>query len=159
MATRFVLFDRNPLRRSYFQGSDIQVSDDLDQLGKFDVLLEVTGDPEALDAILRLSPAGSTILLLGLPYAHKQFTFENIVTYDKTIVGSVGSSSQEFEEAIRLLPQLDLDAYLECIVPLDRFRDGWDLFEKREYLKVLLSIGGSPSEEVEYGGSTGREVQ
>jgi D-arabinose 1-dehydrogenase-like Zn-dependent alcohol dehydrogenase len=76
-----------------------------------------------------------------LPYSHKQFTFKSIVAYDKTVVGSIGSSSQEFEEALRLLPQLNVDAYLQRILPLDQFRKGWEDVRQRAYLKVLLEVG------------------
>jgi 2-desacetyl-2-hydroxyethyl bacteriochlorophyllide A dehydrogenase len=133
-------FDRNPLRRTYFDGSGIDVSDDLSCLGEFDVLVEATGDPDALETMLQQSAAGATILLLGLPYSHRQFTFESIVAYDKTVVGSVGSSSQEFEEAIQLLPELDVNAYLQCILPLERYRDGWEAFREGKHLKVLLAV-------------------
>jgi threonine dehydrogenase-like Zn-dependent dehydrogenase len=134
------VFDRNPLRRSYFDGSGIDVSDGLSCLGEFDVLVESTGDPEVLDALMRQSTSGATILLLGLPYAHKQFTVESIVAYDKTVVSSVGSTSQDFEEAIQLLPKLDMNAYLQCILPLDRFREAWEAFRQPRHLKVMLEV-------------------
>lgn len=136
-------FDRNPLRRSYFEGSDIEVTDDRSRLAEFDVLLEVTGDPEALDAILHQSAAGATILLLGLPYARREFTFESIVAYDKTIVGSVGSSAQEFDEAIELLPQLDLTRFTQKVLPLDAYISAWEITKAKTYLKVLLEAAGS----------------
>ncbi len=134
------VFDRDPGRRRYFDGSNIGTSDDLSRLSEFDLLVEVTGDPEALDAMLEKSAAGATILLLGLPYTQKQFTFESIVAYDKTVVGSVGSSSEEFDEAIKMLPKLELDEYERCILPLDQFREGWEKFRRREHLKVLLAV-------------------
>jgi threonine dehydrogenase-like Zn-dependent dehydrogenase len=101
-------------------------------------LVEVTGDPGALDIMLSKSPAGATFLLLGLPYAHKPFTFESIVAYDKTVVGSVGSSGQEFEEAIDLLPRMDVRALTEKVVPLSEFRQGWDLGRHRKHLKIIF---------------------
>ena len=134
------VFDRNPARREYFEGSGIQDSNDLEQLAEFEVLVEVTGDPGALDTILHRSPAGATILLLGLPYAHRSFTFEDIVAYDKTVVGSVGSGPADFEQAISLLPQLTLDAFFHHIVPLSRFHEAWASVRESEYLKTVLEI-------------------
>jgi 2-desacetyl-2-hydroxyethyl bacteriochlorophyllide A dehydrogenase len=134
-------FDRDPERRSYFQGSRIQVSEDLSNLAEFDVLVELTGDPETLDTMLDRSAPGATILLLGLPYAHRQFTFESIAAYDKTVVGSVGGGAHNYEEALHLLQELDLDAYLRCIMPLEQFREGWRLSRERKHLKVLLQVG------------------
>ena len=140
---RVTVFDRDPLRRSYFERSDIEVSDDLNHLAEFDVLAEVTGDPEALDEMLQRSAPGSTILVLGLPYAQKQFTFENIAAYDKTVVGSVGCGPQEFEEALGLLLELDLEPFLKCVLPLSRYREGWEIIRQRKQLKVLLELEGS----------------
>jgi 2-desacetyl-2-hydroxyethyl bacteriochlorophyllide A dehydrogenase len=133
-------FDRNPQRLAYFKGSAISTSGDINRLHEFDLLIEVTGDPEALDVILHESPAGATILLLGLPYAHRQFTFENIVAFDKTVVGSVGSNSEDFEEAIRLLPELETNAFTEKILPLAAFRDAWELSQAHKHLKVILQV-------------------
>ena len=135
------VIDRDPRRRGYFQGSNIETSDNLGYLAEFDVMVELTGDPEVLEAILQQSTPGATILLLGLPYAQRQFTFDNIVSYDKTVVGSVGSTSHEYEEALALLPELDLEPLLQCILPLEEYRQGWDHFRQREHLKVLLALG------------------
>jgi len=79
------VFDHNDKRLGYFHDSEISVSKDLTGLAEFENLVEVTGNPDALDAILHRSPAGARILLLGLPYAHRQYTFENIVAYDKML--------------------------------------------------------------------------
>jgi 2-desacetyl-2-hydroxyethyl bacteriochlorophyllide A dehydrogenase len=135
---RVTVFDRNPVRRKYFSGSDIEVSDYLSRLNEFENLIEATGDPEALDAILHQSPAGATILLLGLPYAHRNFTFESIVAFDKIVVGSVGSSSNHFKKAIRLLPQLDTKAFSEKVMALSEFNNAWELVQMQKYLKVIL---------------------
>ena len=90
--------------------------------------------------MLHQSAAGVTILLLGLPYARREFTFESIVAYDKTVVGSVGSSAQEFEEAIALLPKLDLTLYLEKILPLHAYATAWELVRAVRHLKVILEV-------------------
>lgn len=137
---RVTVFDKHSGRRELFAGSGIQTSDHLDDLRNFDVLIEATGDPAALDAVLRLSPAGSTLLLLGLPYDRRDFSFETIVAYDKSIVGSVGSRAEDFEAAIHLLPQLDVSPYLRCVLPLERFKEGLDHAHQKNHLKVLLEV-------------------
>jgi 2-desacetyl-2-hydroxyethyl bacteriochlorophyllide A dehydrogenase len=134
------VFDRNPLRLEYFANSKISVSDDLTQLHEYEGLVEVTGDPDALDAMLKQSPAGATILLLGLPYAHRKFTFESIVAFDKTVVGSVGSSAKDFDEAIAILPQLETTHFTKKILPLSEFMNAWELARTHKYLKLILKI-------------------
>lgn len=134
------VFDRSPARLEYFSDSAIQTSDDLARLKEFDVLVEVTGDPDALDAMLHRSMAGATILLLGLPYAHRKFTFESIVAFDKTVVGSVGSTAQDFDDAIALLPQLNTAPFTEQVMPLSEFLQAWELARTQKYLKLILKI-------------------
>ena len=134
------VFDRNPRRLDYFKGSAIEVADDLGRLSEFENLIEVTGDPEALDAMIHQSPAGATIMLLGLPYAHRKFTFESIVAYDKIVVGSVGSSAKHFKIAIDLLPQIDTNIFTDRILPLESYAQAWKLARSQEHLKILLQI-------------------
>ena len=134
------MIDRNPGRLEYLKDSGIDVSEDLWRLRDFENLVKVTGNPEALDAILHESPAGARILLLGLPYAHRQYTFENIVAYDKMIVGSVGSAAKHFKLAIDLLPQIDTTFLTEKMLPIDQYAQAWDLAKSQKYLKVILEI-------------------
>ncbi|OHC75517.1 MAG: hypothetical protein A3G18_09415 [Rhodospirillales bacterium RIFCSPLOWO2_12_FULL_58_28] len=133
-------FDRNPKRRALFDGTGIKSSDCLDDLAKFNVIIEITGDPEVLDKVLHLSPADASILLLGLPYGKKPFSFEAVTAYDKTVVGSVGSTAEDFEEAIKLLDKLDLDAYLQCPMRLDDFHAAWEKSKSGDVLKVILDV-------------------
>jgi len=135
------VFDRNPRRRRHFDGTGIETAEDLDRLKAFDNLVEATGNPEALDAILYNSPAGAMILLLGLPYAHRNYTFESIVAYDKMIVGSVGSAAKHFEMAIELLPQIDTAVFTEKVLPIDDFARAWELARSQDHLKVILKTG------------------
>ena len=135
------VFDRNRDRLNYFKDSNIHVSEDLSGLHAFENLLEVTGNPQALDAILHQSPAGARILLLGLPYAHQEYTFESIVAYDKMLVGSVGSAARHFKMAIDLLPQMATSAFLNKILPLSEFKTAWELTKSQKHLKVILKVG------------------
>ena len=139
---RVTVFDRNVGRLDYFNGSGINVSDELSALGDFENLVEVTGNPDALDAILNQSPAGARILLLGLPYAHRQYTFENIVAYDKMLVGSVGSAAKHFDLAIELLPEIQTAVFMENILPLSEFKKAWADTKNGNHLKTILKIKG-----------------
>ena len=134
------VFDRAQQRLDYFSDSGIATAQDLAGIDRFDNIIEATGSPDALDEILRISRAGTSILLLGLPYAHRNFTFESIVAYDKIIVGSVGSSAKHFKMAIELLPEIDTRAFTEKILPLAEFEQAWRLAESQKHLKVILSV-------------------
>lgn len=137
------VYDRHPARRAYFDGSSIRTIDTLDEIGSFEALVDATGDHEILDQMVHQSSAGATLLLLGLPYARREFSFEALVSYDKTVVGSVGSSREDFVEAIEFLPQLDLALFTQKAFPLEHFEQAWTAFRERQYLKVQLAVGES----------------
>ena len=137
------VFDRNPVRRSYFDDTKVSSGEDLAQLGEHDVIVDATGDPEALEAILHHSPPGASILLHGIPYAKREYSFEDLVAYDKTIIGSVGSSKVDFDMAISLLDRIDLDVLTSAVLPLDQYREAWERIRKGQALKVLLEVDKS----------------
>jgi 2-desacetyl-2-hydroxyethyl bacteriochlorophyllide A dehydrogenase len=133
------VLDRDPRRLEHFNSS-IRVSGDLGGLERFDAIVEATGDPDALETVLHASAAGTTILLLGLPYARREFSFESIVGYDKTVVGSVGSGPRDFEDAICMLPKLDTTAFLRSVVPFADFREAWEIARTPRFLKTILQV-------------------
>jgi 2-desacetyl-2-hydroxyethyl bacteriochlorophyllide A dehydrogenase len=134
------VFDINRERLDLFKGSSIKVSDRLTGLDGFEDLIEATGNPDALEAVLHNSPAGARILLLGLPYARREFSFESIVAYDKILVGSVGSAAKHFDMAIELLPQIQTDAFVQSVLPLPQFKKAWEMAKAGKYLKSLLKV-------------------
>jgi threonine dehydrogenase-like Zn-dependent dehydrogenase len=103
-------------------------------------LVELTGDSAVLETMLANSPPGATILLLGVPSAQQRFAFERIVTYDKTVVGSVGSNLGHIEEATRLMPELELGAYFQNVLPFARLLESWDDVRKDAHLKTLVEV-------------------
>lgn len=136
-------FDQDPARLKCLAGTSVKTSSGLDELRDFDILVEATGKVEALESILARSAAGTTLLLLGLPYAHRDFSFESIVAYDRTVVGSVGSSAQDFADAVEMAPRLSLERFTEHVVPLASFEAAWHDARERKHLKTLLEVDGS----------------
>ena len=135
-------FDRMPERLTHFADAAVATESSLDDLGRFDVIVEATGDPEALHRLLTESRAGATLLLLGLPYSRREFSFESVVAYDKAIVGSLGSSAADYDDALALLGELPLDAFLQHELPLARFAEAWEGFHQHPGLKTLLRVHG-----------------
>lgn len=111
-----------------------------DQLDQFDWLIEATGDQTALSTLLQQSATGATLLLMGFPYANHDFTFESIVGFDKTVVGSVGSGSADFDEALSTLASIDTTPFLQSVYPLEEYERAWDDVRSRAHLKVMLRM-------------------
>jgi 2-desacetyl-2-hydroxyethyl bacteriochlorophyllide A dehydrogenase len=132
------VFDREAARLSLL--TRIATSQALVNLEQYDWLVEATGDQSALTALLQQSATGATLLLMGLPYAHHNFSFESIVGFDKTVVGSVGSNGADFEEALATLPLLDTNAFLQSSYPLEEYERAWADVRSRAHIKVMLRI-------------------
>lgn len=135
----FVTIFEQDERRLKNVESKIEISQSLDNLEKFEAIIEATGEQSALKTVIEKSCVGVAILLLGLPYGLENFSFEQIVAYDKTIVGSVGSNASDFAEALALLPQLNTSSLTQKVLPLKEFKQAWEFARTRSELKVLLN--------------------
>jgi 2-desacetyl-2-hydroxyethyl bacteriochlorophyllide A dehydrogenase len=132
------VIDRETARLSLLTG--IATSETLANLERYDWLVEATGNQAALTSLLQETATGATLLLMGLPYAHENFSFETIVGFDKTVVGSVGSNGADFEEALATLPLLDTSAFLQASYPLEEYERAWTAVRSRTHIKVMLKI-------------------
>jgi 2-desacetyl-2-hydroxyethyl bacteriochlorophyllide A dehydrogenase len=135
-------FDRSSARLSHFTDGAVETASDLLELSRFDVVIEATGDPDALHRVLAETRPGATVLLLGLPYSRREFSFESVVADEKAIIGSLGSGAAEYDEALGLLPTLQLDAFLQHELPLERYAEAWAGFRGQPGLKTLLRVNG-----------------
>jgi hypothetical protein len=71
-----------------------------------------------------------------------------VVSFDRSIVGTVGSSAADFDEALRTLPLIDTKPFIGAAFPLEQFDKAWELVRSRTALKVMLQpdagAGSSP---------------
>lgn len=110
-------------------------------LGKFDAVVEATGDGDLLPRIVSETAPGATILLLGFPYGPRPISLEPLVAYDKTIVGAVGSGAEDFEEALAMMPAA-VSAFTRGMYAFADYAQAWRVARSGRYLKVALRIGG-----------------
>jgi D-arabinose 1-dehydrogenase-like Zn-dependent alcohol dehydrogenase/GT2 family glycosyltransferase len=134
------VFDSNAERLRALNPT-IATSSKLDALDEFELIIETTGHHETLTALLEQSSPGSSLLLLNQTYREHRFDVDALVTRDRCILGSVGSTRQDFAEALTLLPSLDTDALLQVRYPLEEFEKALDL--SRTTLKVMLMADSS----------------
>jgi 2-desacetyl-2-hydroxyethyl bacteriochlorophyllide A dehydrogenase len=131
------VFDRSRQRLALLDGV-VSTAQSLDELQEYEWLIEATGEQTVLTTLLQESATGSTVLLLGLPYGSQSFNFESIVAFDRSVVGSVGSSGTDFEAALAILSSIDTAPFLRVSYPLDEFEKAWTLARSRTVLKVML---------------------
>lgn len=137
---RPALLEREPGRRAQAARLGLEAREGIGGLESFDAFVEATGSADALEALLRGTPAGAACLLLGFPYAERPFNFESLVGFDKTVVGSVGSGSRDFDAALALLGRMPTDRLDVTEFPLERYADAWAEARARGCLKAALKV-------------------
>lgn len=135
---KVTVYDKNPSRLKILSDKVDETRSVLERLDKFDVIVEVTGSKPVLEQVLKESRLDSTLLLLGFPYGETNYNFEDVVGNEKVLVGSVGAGSEDFPEALKLLPKLDTQAFTKTIMPLKNFKKAWELQQSSKHLKILL---------------------
>lgn len=135
---KVTVFDKNPDRLKLIENKIEKTATKIEGVGKFNLIIEATGAADALNLVLRQSAVDSTILLLGFPYADINYNFEDIVGFEKVIVGSVGAESRDFAAALALLPKLDTTSFTRKILPLVDFEKAWELLHAGSNFKIIL---------------------
>jgi 2-desacetyl-2-hydroxyethyl bacteriochlorophyllide A dehydrogenase len=132
------VFDRVRERLQSLNGT-VATSETLQDLGRFEWLIEATGQQAVLSALLQQATTGSTLLLLGLPYADQSFNFESIVANDRSVIGSVGSSALDFREALATIPSIDTTPFLRATYSLEEYESALALARSQTVLKVMFT--------------------
>jgi len=130
--------DRSAERLAALNGS-IATVEKLQDPERFDWLIEATGQQAVLNQLLEQSRPGATLLLLGLPYANQNFNFESIVAFDRSVIGSVGSTALDFRAALAALPTIDTTPFLRHTFPLADFEQALAAARSHTVLKVMLT--------------------
>jgi threonine dehydrogenase-like Zn-dependent dehydrogenase len=133
------IFDRQRERLAALDGA-VSTSTEPSNLADFEWLVEATGSQAILSTLLGQASTGATLLLLGLPYSDQTFNFEEIVAYDRSVIGSVGSSSADFDEAIATLARIDTSPFLQNRHSLENFERAFDAARSRTCLKVMMQL-------------------
>jgi 2-desacetyl-2-hydroxyethyl bacteriochlorophyllide A dehydrogenase len=136
------VFDQDAERLKVLK-APIATSPTLRDLDTFDCFIEATGNQNALTTLLEQSRPGATLLLLGLPYSSQTFSFESIVAYDRSVIGSVGSTRRDFDEALATLPKIDAEPFMKARYRLEDYEDALATARSRTVLKVMLTVDAS----------------
>lgn len=135
-------FDHNPLRIKGIKKGNISGRTEITGLNDFDYIIEATGQLDVLEKVLSESATGAKILLLGLPYGSVEFNFENLVAFDKAVVGSVGSTKSDFTQAIAKYAELDMESLIQNIFPLEDYEAAWIQHKSGQVAKAILRMNG-----------------
>lgn len=108
----------------------------------YDYIIEASGDSPLLEEILVNSRGDVKILLMGIYGSTININMDEIVCYDKTVLGSVSSQSQDWNNAIELISNKDIDLsqFKKKTLPLPEYLEALRIHETKKYLKVLLEV-------------------
>lgn len=112
--------------------------------GGVDVLVEMSGNPSAMnDGFAALRPAG-TAALLGIPSKPFAFDLTNHVIFKGAKVLGINGRKM-FEtwyqmEALLLSGRLELDEIITHQLPMDQFAKGFGLMQSGEGIKIVLKM-------------------
>lgn len=132
------LFDRDPERLRLLPNTANNTYTALENLDRYDVIIEATGSKGVLKKVLFESSVDSTIVLLGFPYGGMTYNFEDIVGKEKVVIGSVGADREDFQKALELLSNLHMTPFTEVVMPLEEYEEAWGTHKTLKHLKILL---------------------
>lgn len=137
-------FDPEPERLKALGGA-VATSQSWKDIAQFEWFVESTGAPDTISSLLQDAPPGATVLLLGRPPADQVFGVASLLAHDRSIVGSIGSTRRDFEDALAMLPSIDAQPFLRAAYPLAKYEEAFASARSRMVLKVMLTADASAS--------------
>ncbi len=117
--------------------------EEVDQAGPFDVAFDAVGISVTAAAAIRSVPKGAVACFVGLGLPEISVPLFDIVTSERTIVGSFCYPDEVFEEAAHHLShgRLDLDPMIGSVVSFDEVADAFEdlATATRTDVKIIMS--------------------
>jgi len=135
------IVDSNKQRLHYLSDLNIGTKNKVKNYLKYSHIIECTGNAKSASKVINESAISSNILLMGLPYNKELVDLENIVSYDKKIIGTVGSNAKNFKDAIKMAAKINMRHFDESVYEFDQWKSAWDKHRSKKRLKVKLKIG------------------
>jgi 2-desacetyl-2-hydroxyethyl bacteriochlorophyllide A dehydrogenase len=132
------LFDTDTDRLRLLENTIHDVQTTITDLSTFGMVVEATGSKIVLEQVLQQTTVDATVLLLGFPYGDIQYNFEDVVGKEKMIVGSVGADGVDFEAALELIPKLNMEPFVQNVLPLEKYDSAWKELRASKHLKIIL---------------------
>lgn len=121
-------------------GADVVLGTELELLTGYDVVFEVCGNPDPVEAAMALARAGGRVVLIGIPD-------EDVTTFPAALARRKGLTipivrrmPEVYERAVQLAAQgvVDLKSVVSHRFALDDAQAGFTFATRREGLKVLI---------------------
>lgn len=105
-----------------------------------DLVVDAAGSSETLRLSLALVRRLGQITKIGWGPDPVGFSLDQLLTKAATLQGTYGHNRQAWENVIRLLDAgvLSLQPLISHVLPISRWREGYELVESRQAVKVIL---------------------
>ena len=112
----------------------------LEMTGGFDVGLEMSGAPAALNEMLRVMQHGGRVAMLGIPSESVAVDWNQIIFKGLIIKGIYGREMFEtwYKMASMLQSGLNVSTVITHHLPVDRFDEGFQIMRGGKSGKVIL---------------------
>lgn len=134
---------RQRIARSWGISCEESASNFADDSG-WDVVVDATGVPAAIQEAVTLVRRGGTMLMLGVAPADQTIEISpyRVNWHELTIIGSM-AIRLSFQRAVELLPQISapLETLITHVIPLDELSEGIDLVRDKHAMKVVVTPG------------------
>jgi threonine 3-dehydrogenase len=129
-------------------GVDLRdVMADLGMTEGFDVGLEMSGSGDAFGQMLASMNWGGKVALLGIPAHDVAIDWDEVIFKGLVLKGIYGREMFEtwYKMANMLASGLDIAPIITHALPMERFREGFDVMHSGRSGKVILDWSGAPS--------------
>ena len=105
-----------------------------------DVVLECSGNAQAIDAALDVIKKRGWFTQIGLPGKKIEFNIERVCYKELHFSGSLGSRNHSWRTALHLLEEglVNLEALATVKLPITEWEQAFDMFEKKQGYKLIL---------------------
>jgi threonine dehydrogenase-like Zn-dependent dehydrogenase/GT2 family glycosyltransferase len=136
--------DREPSRLSSFSadGLSTAVTLDRDSLGGVDIVIEATGNPDAVRTIVAEAPERAQIVVIGVPGEDGAATPAAPGADPSRVRSTLASDPADWPIALGLLADgaVELHALERHSAPLADYAEAWDAVRERRRLKTILVV-------------------
>ncbi|MCL1848847.1 MAG: zinc-binding dehydrogenase, partial [Clostridiales bacterium] len=106
----------------------------------FDVVLDATGVPAAVEVIPPMMAKGGTMVFAAMypiGYMMPYDLYNNCYRNELTLVGS-HLSPNAFPRSVQMLSRLDLDPFTETVFPLEKAAEAFDVHMTSQHPKIVV---------------------
>lgn len=108
---------------------------------QFSLILDFTGNFDAVESLLRLLESGGKYIMVGLSKKELHLKISSLIVFRSlSICGSYGSDSRSLRDLIQLYEKLNLKTSITDVLPLNKINEGFEILERRQGNPIRIVV-------------------